>query len=240
VNQTGTPQRTWRFPRLLAEGQLAFAALVWAGLIVVAAGITLGIAWFGEVTGSVWATASDAAPLFVAFIGGYVLHTMLPMYVANGRTRRDSAIEFIVFGAIYAAFAALLVTLGYVVERGFYAIGGWPRGIPDGHLFSSYDEVPLIFVENLVKLLVWVTAGALVGIAFYRYESNGALALLPATVVVALNGGVASGFMGFLERVVPALEISSAPLAAAVSILCTLAVLAMTWLIVRDLPLRNK
>jgi hypothetical protein len=46
--------------------------------------------------------------------------------------------------------------------------------------------------------------------------------------------------MGFLERLIPAFETTSAPLAIAISLACTVAALAMTWPIVRDLPLRNK
>jgi hypothetical protein len=240
VNRDESRSRTWGFPRQLLEDHLALALMLWAGFVVVVAGITLGIAWLGTVTGSVWEPATSVVPWYVAFMSGYVLFQVMPLYISHGRTRHDTAIEMVVFVVIFAATAALLVCLGFLLERGFYAIAGWPLDFSDDRLFSSHLDLLPMLIENLLVMLTWAASGALVGAAVYRSPDTGWLSLAPAALFVSLSGGFSAGFMGVLARIIPAFDASSLPLATVVSLSGFLVALWLTWYIVRDVPLRSK
>ncbi len=234
-------ERSWRLPRILLEDQLVLAALCWAGFVTFAMATVTVVSFFRDIETSAWGIATGIIPWYSAFIGGYVLHTVLPVHIAHGRTRRDTAIESLIFCGVFTPFVALLATLGFGVEQGVYAIAGWTRGTPDDRLFSAYTDYGTIFVESWLTVLVWTSAGALVGAAFYRDKAAGWLALIPAAIMVSLVG-ISSGpqFMGFILDRLPSIDPSSLWVLAPMAMACCLAALAMTWPIVRDVPLRNR
>lgn len=215
--------------------------MLWAGLVITVMGIAAGIAYFSDVTESVWVSASNIASWYVAFMCGYVIYQSVPMFIAHGRTRRDTAIEAVIFLTSFAAAAALLITAGYLIEYGIYEIAGWPRDMPDDHLFTSHGDVLAIFWEYWLSYLVWAVSGGLVGAAFYRYQSNGWLALIPAAILVSL-AGVNSGtqFMGFILRWLPSVETSSPLLFTSLAIASFVIGLVLTWPFIRDLPIHNR
>lgn len=153
------------------------------------------------------------------------------------------AVEAAIFGGLYALAGALLITVGYLLERGFYAINDWPRDFSNDHLFSSHTEAPLIFGEYLLRFLVWATAGAFAGAAIYRYGGSGYLALLPASLLVGLMGVFLDDYWGpaaFIFERLPAADSPSLPIAAVIAAICVLAAFVMTWRIMRDMPLHTK
>ena len=171
-----------------------------------------------------------------------MLHTVLPIHIAHGRTRRDFAIEALIFGVMLVTFVALLTTVGFALEQGLYALGNWSRGTPDDHLFSSYTEYATIYAEYWLTILVWTVAGGFVGAAIYRSPEGGWLSLVPAILLVALAGITTEQSeqpMGFIMRRIPTVDTTSLVLTAIISLGCFLAALAMTWPIIRDMPLRN-
>lgn len=233
--------RTWRFPRLIIEDHIVLAAMIWAGFMVTVIGVAVGIDYFSEVSGSVLVNAANFASWYIAFLTGYVMYQNVPMFIAHGRTRRDTAIEAVMFMVIFAVAGALLITAGYLLEYVVYGIAGWPRDMSGSHLFSTHTEVLAIFWEYWLTFLVWAAAGGFAGAAFYRYDGGGWLALIPAGLLVSL-AGVNSGptFMGFVFRWLPSVEITSVPLFTALATVCFLTGLALTWPIIRDMPIRNR
>jgi hypothetical protein len=77
-----------------------------------------------EVTQSVWDPIAGLSTWLLAFVGGYYLHTYVPMFVTHGRTRRESAIGAEVFGGVLVVLMAALATIGFALERALYAAGG--------------------------------------------------------------------------------------------------------------------
>ncbi len=240
---TPDPQRTWRFPRMLLKGHIIFGSLMWVGLVVVSLAVAAGFAWLTEVPGSIWEDLSQAAAWYVGGVSGYVVYQAVPMLIAHGRTRRDTAIETVIFMGVFAAVAAALVAVGYLIEYAIFGVAGWPRDLSSRHLFSSHLDIGLVWLQSWLTFLVWAASGALVGAAIYRYPDNGWLALVPASLLVGLIGVFTQAFWGpagwVVERFL-SIEGPSLPLAIAAAIACAATSLAMTWPIVRDLPIRNR
>lgn len=242
MSRTGPRHRTWRLPRLLLEDHLALAGLSWIGLVVFAMAVVTGVSFFRDIVTSGWEIASGIVPWYAAFIGGYVLHTILPLHIAHGRTRRDFAIEAVVFGGIFTTVVALLTTAGFLIEHGVYALGGWSRGTPDNHLYASYTAYASIFAESWLTVLVWTAAGAFVGASIYRSSELGWFSLAPALGMVAIAGlaRVESGQpMGFILNRLPETGSSSLALTALLSLASLLIGIGLTWLTIRDTPMRN-
>ncbi len=236
-------QRTWRFPRPLLMAHILFASMLWAGLVVVSLGISAGFAWFSEVPGSIWEQASNVAAWYVAVVGGYVVNQVVPMHIAHGRTRRDTTLEATIFMVSFSATAAGLVAIGYLVEYAAYGIAGWPRELSGERLFTSHLDVPMILTQSWLIFIVWGAAGVLVGAAYYRYGPLGWLAGIPAAILI----GVADIFTripwepigDMLERFL-SVEGPSPGFAILISIICFAIGSALSWPILRDVPIRNR
>lgn len=233
--------RTWRFPRLIIGDHVALAALLWLGFMVTVIGVAVGTAYFNEVTESVLGYASTFVPWYVAFMSGYIVYQYVPLSIAHGRIRRDCAVEAVVFMVVFAAAVALLMVASYLVEYVVYELADWPRDLAGTHLFSSHTDVLAIFWEYWLTFLVWASAGGFAGAAFYRYDAGGWLALIPAGALVSL-AGMRSGptFMGFIFRWLPSLETTSIAVFTVVAIAGFAIGLAITWPILRDVPIHKR
>lgn len=244
VQSPSPPQgRTWRFPKILIEDQLAFAGLSWLGMLAFVGIVVTGVSFTRSIEISGWMMASSIVPWFAAFIGGYVLHTVLPIHIAHGRTRRDFAIEALIFLGIYATALAVLITVGYALEHLLSSAAGWSRGTPDGRLFSSYTEYGAIFIEYLFMMLVWTALGGFVGASIYRSASMGWFSLVPALGLLAVSGltRAESGQpMGFVINRLDMFDSPTMLLTVVLSTFSVVAALILTWLTVRDIPLRNR
>lgn len=235
--------RTWRFPSMLLKGHIAFGSLMWMGLVLLTVAIAVALDRFTEVSDSTWEQSSQVVPWYVGGVSGYILYQTVPMFIGHGRTRRDTAIEVLIFMVIFATVAAVLVAAGYLIEYVVYGMAGWPRDLSGDQLFDSHLDVLLIVVQYWLISIVWAASGALVGAAFYRYDANGWLALIPASILIGLIGTFTQGFWGLsgfvVDRFLP-VETPSLPLAIVTAGACVLIALAMTWPILRDLPIRNR
>lgn len=245
--------RTWRFPRLPMEDWVFITFCGWGAMllgVVVVGNLIDHWAWiaglFGKdvndiaVTGSIWGPMSGVAVWFVGFVVGYYLHYYLPAFVANGRTRRDSAIEAGIFGGALAATATVLITIGFVYERVVYAIAGWQRGTPGDVLYHSFNDYGRIFLAGLVAMLMWAAGGAMIGSAFYRGNVRGMVTVVIAIGAVDRAGGIGgvTGPFGFVSD--GSGVASNLAQSVIVSLVATVVLAAITWWNVKSLPLRNK
>lgn len=247
MNHTANRQRTWRIPRPLIQDQLGFALLMWAGFLALVLGAISVLARFviddvDNVSGSGWESASGAAAWYVAGVVGWVVYHFLPLMIAHGRTRRDAAIELTAFMATFAVFAALLVTLGYLIESVVYRIGNWTHDIGGQHLFTSNTDVHLMLLEYTLTYLVWGSAGTLIGAGIYRNNAIGWVAIVPASILIGIAGVVTQWYAGpiqfFADQVVDSNSLPL-PVIIIVNLGCFAAALAMTWRIVRHVPIHN-
>ncbi|GIH26728.1 hypothetical protein Aph01nite_50380 [Acrocarpospora phusangensis] len=234
-----------RFPTRLLAAHLAFGALLWAGYVVVIALFTVAVAIIGKVTGSIWELAAQLPRIYVLFFGVSLVREYLPMYVAHGQTRRRFAEHAAATIAVFAPCMAALMAVGYLIENGYHALAGWPQGLERPHLFESTGQAGLVFSEYLIEFLAWATAGALIGAGFYRWRGGGLLLTLPAGIALVLVAAGATGSelrMPFVAKLL-AFRVDlpdSLPVTYAVGLGVFLAGLALTWPIIRDVPLRNR
>jgi hypothetical protein len=125
---------------------------------------------------------------------------------------------------------------------GLYRIMDWPQEISNDHLFTKATQIPLIFAEYWLTFLIWTAVGAMIGAGFYRSDEIGFLTIPLALIPLALSDvaiGVGWGPVGFVVRHV--LDPLNPPLLVSLAIALAGAALAMamTWPIVRDIPIRT-
>jgi hypothetical protein len=245
--------RTWRVPTLPLQNWLFITVCGWGTMllaVVLVGNVIDHWAWivslFGRsvddisVTGSIWGPISGVAVWFVGFVAGYYLHYYLPAFVANGRVRRDSAIEAAIFSGVLAGVAAVLITVGFVYERVVYAIAGWQRGTPSDMVYGHYNDYGPILLATLSGTLMWAAGGAMIGSSFYRSNERGFVAVVIALAAMSLVSG-GNGLAGPSIFIARQLDIPHSLLMTVVlSIVATVALAAITWWNVRTLPLRNK
>ncbi|GAA3441701.1 hypothetical protein [Planomonospora venezuelensis] len=231
-----------RFPSRLLAANLVFAAMVWAAFYAVVTLVTVGIAVFGTLDKSAWEAATQLPRWFALFVGVALIREFFPLYIAHGQTRRQFGAQAAVTVALYAPFLSALLVAGYLLERLLYGLAGWPQALGRPHLFTSPAQVPLVFTEYLIEFLAWIVAGAFMAAAFYRWEGGGLLSV-PLGIGLILLGEAAVGAELRLPFVHLELGIVSVPgvaTALAAGLGCFLLGLAMTWSIIRDVPLRNR
>ncbi|GII00784.1 hypothetical protein [Planobispora takensis] len=231
-----------RFPSRLLASQLFFAGLVWAAFYAVVTLITVGIAVFGTLTNSVWESATQVPRWFALFAGVAMIREFLPLYIAHGQTRRQFGAQAAVTVALYAPALSALLVLGYLLETLLYNVAGWPQELARPHLFASPTDVPLVFLEYLVEFLAWIVAGTFMAAAFYRWQGGGLLSI-PLGIGLVVLGEAAIGTELRLPFIRFPLGVVSTPTVLTVlagGVGCSLLGLAMTWSIIRDVPLRNR
>jgi len=236
------PHRPRRFPWIIASGQIALTLLYAVGFAVAVAAVVISIAWRADVTGSIWEASANVVPWYPAFMAGYTFYQVVPMLIANGKTRRDASLDAAQVIGAQTVVIALLLTLGYLIEWAVYRWQDWPMGIGGDHLFTRHTEVGAIFWESLLTIAVWSALGAFIGAAFYRYDVWGWLSLIPALAILSFVGLFITTRAPFLVIVIELVlgnwgrTLPGATFAVAVALVVSG---AMLWRIVRDMPLRR-
>jgi len=128
---------------------------------------------------------AGAVRYFPMAIGIMLTPTMLPMYVAQGVTRRQFARVGVLVTLAFAALMALLMCVGYAIEALLYRLGGqtYELGLP--HLFDSWNDFALIFTEYVILTAASVASGWLIGTMYYRMRWFWATLLIPVCLVPA-------------------------------------------------------
>lgn len=224
----------WPILRYLSSEHLVFLILVLAGGYLLAMAVTPVFLLFTPITLS--AVDIGGQVLFWLAVGyGYGAAALLATVVSHGRTRREFAVQYPVFQLLTAVVLAALVTGAYAVEAVLYRVTGWTRNLQDQRVFEAGDY-RLIFVAYLCMLALCLMVGAFVATSFYRWESAGVLALLPAAVLLAFGATMT----GFFDLSFTRLGVSGAAGMLAVTAGAVAAGWVLLWAGVRDVSLRIK
>jgi hypothetical protein len=232
--------RPWSIARLLLTTHLPFLALAWVVFVAAVLVLTVGIAVRGDITRSVWDPAVTVVRWFALGYGLFLVNRLLAVYVAHGRTRREFLGSVAVFVVVAGAALAALLAVGFALEAVLYRAMDWPHRVATERLFDSPTQYPLIFVNYWAMLVTWTTIGLLLAAGFYR-SGGWELVVLPLALVLVVVTGFAIGFNG-LPFVGATVAVVDVPLAATLG-LCLAGLLpgaAVTWLLVRDIPIRPK
>ncbi|MBG0815940.1 hypothetical protein [Planomonospora sp. ID82291] len=234
-----------RFPTRLLAAHSYFALLLFAAYVAVVVVIAVGVDVFGTLNRSAWEAAVQLPRWYALFVGVSLVREYLPLYIAHGQTRRQFGVQAAVTVALFAPFLSALITVGYLLERAVYGLVGRPQVIDRVHLFTEPTQVPLVFAEYLVEFVAWIVVGAFIMAGFYRWQGGG-LPLIPVGIGlwILVEGAIGKELRlpligDRLSALSPDLP-QSAGLALGVGLGIFVFGLALTWVIIRNAPLRNR
>jgi hypothetical protein len=236
-----TTRTRWPMLGVLLTAHLSFAVILWLLLMVVSAAITLGIATWGHIDQSIWHHVATQVPRWFALgLGVDAITTYLRLHLAHGHTRRDFLRQLWPYLVALAAALALMVAIGYLVERGAYALADWPHRLAYSAIFHATTDFLGILGTFTLTLLLWTVIGALLGAAFTRNVLLG-LATIPIGLLIILPTESLVGTTG-IPLVREATADLRLPALTGVGLALAGAVLGcvVLWRIVRDIPLRAR
>lgn len=237
------PRREPIFSKRLYSEQAMFAVLVWLAATVAVFAITTVTSFFRPVEISGWHIASQAVRWFCLAIGIYLGWSILQLHVAHGGTRRGYWIRMLTFCAAYTPLVALLYTVSFLAESGYYSLLGWQHVMDERSLYSSASELPLVFIESLLLFTLFLLAGLFLSVMWYRGGITGGLSIVVGLVCATLSGYSLGNYetpfdLDWIEWLRP--QEPSLSTALMFHIGMYLALAGLTWLAVRDIPIHSK
>lgn len=236
-----TRRNRWPMLHILLTAHGTFLLFLWAAFAVISALITVGIATFDSVDTSVWHyMGTQLSRWFMLGLGMDAVTTYLRLNIAHGRTRADFLRQLWPHVVVLSIVSGLFVAIGYLVERGGYAIAGWPQQLPDGMVFNTANDFATAAGAYTVVFLLWMVVGVLLTAAFNRNFLLGLvtvpLALLivvPGEILMTVNGIPVLGTLTSQIALPVLATLCAAVLTAGLGVLTT-------WGVTRDLPLRPR
>jgi hypothetical protein len=238
---TTTATRRWPLLRVALVSHLPFIALLWVPFTVLTLAVPVFIEMGGTVSQSAMHYAATQLPRWLMFgLALDMVSNTLRMHLAHGRTRREFVRQGLVDCVIMSGFAAVLITLGYLAERGFYAMFGWPQNLNREALFATADDYPAILGTFWLLFLMWTMAGLVIGLGFF-HSSGAGLLTIPIGLVIALPTVILTGNSGFpvIGDDLVDLGLSEGVLLALNGSLLVVAV-GIVWALARHVPMKSK
>ena len=227
-------------------GELFFYGLFWSGIVL--ALLTLNVAAngvFGTVEASVWAGGFDLTRYLFVAAGAMVIVACLPMYVAQGITRRAFIAGAIPAGLAVAFLATGAATAVYGLEGVVYDIADWPHVLDAGrdrHLYDRPDDYGPIFVELFAVYSAQLMSGMAIAATFYRFGPVIGVLFVPLTALPAVATEMALGAGGAGQVIGDALDLT--PPAATAGLLVSAGALVAGGLgiraLVKDITIDNQ
>lgn len=212
--------------------------------IVVSAFALISLIHFtvGDGTNSIWQLpGSGALKYFPLALAIMLTPAFLPIYVAQGVTRRSIIRGGVIFIAIVSAGFGIIMAAGYAVEKLVLDAVGIEFHYDQPHLFTQWWQGHLIVAEYMLLVGVHMMVGWLIGTTYYRLRWFRATLLLPVTVLPALTVELllGTGWAGASLEEFTAYTRQSL----AITIPAALLVIALTWAInyalLRNIPIRH-
>ncbi len=227
--------------RILITSHLSFVVVAWVLFTVVVGLVIGGVALSSPgPADSIWHHAAAQAPRWLMFgLGVDAVTTYLRLQLAHGGTRRSYLGQTTAYSVVLTGGAAALITVGYLLERGLYALLGRPQRLSGDSLFDTAGQYHVIFGTYWLTFLMWTVAGTLIGLGFFRWNTAGLLTI-PLGVVLVVPALVAASNNGLpiLGRQLAGIEMSDGLLLTAFAVLFPLGV-ALIWAIVRNVPMKS-
>lgn len=243
MTSASLPRSEPLIPRRLLSDQAIFALMVWAGFSLFIFALTFAVSLVRDIEVSGWNLAGQPARWFGFAIGIYVGYSLFPLYVTHGGTRKGFTAQALSFALAYGGLLGLLFTLTFPIEAGYYALMGWPQALHGTELYAQALDLPVVLVQWVLIMVLWVLGGIFMGATWYRGPIEGTLAIIFGIVLVGLSGmaiGNGDGPFEWVYRQVLGSD-RPGPFEAIVLHLAAIAVLGLfTWAAFRDAPIHNK
>lgn len=231
----------WPMLRVLLTAHVGLSVILWVPTMALSALILTGVGLWGTVDRSIWHYIAAQVPRWFALsLGVDAITTYLRLNLAHGRTRRDFLRQLWPYTAGLAAVLAVLVTIGYQIERGAFALLGWDHRTADPAQFGDTGNIAGILGAYTLMFLLWTLGGAMIAAGFSRNVLLG-IVTIPIGLLIVAPTEVVAGINGvpLFNRLTDPLDF---PMLTAVAVSLGGAVLSglVTWGIVRDMPVREK
>jgi hypothetical protein len=226
--------------RVLLSSHLPFVAVLWV-LFTVAVLLIVGVVALSTPgqPDSIWHHAATQVPRWLMFgLGIDAVTTYLRLQLAHGGTRRAYFAQTTRYAVVLSGASAMLITLGYLLERGVYALLDWPQRLSGLSLFDTSGQYHVILGTYWLTFLMWTVAGTLIALGFFRFNRGGLLTI-PIGVLLVVPAMLAVSDNGFplLKRDLMGIELSTGVLLGTFAG-CFAVGIALIWAIVRDVPMK--
>lgn len=231
----------WPVLRVMLSAHVGLSIILWVPAMALSALILTGIGIWGTVDRSIWHYLASQGPRWFALsLGVDAITTYLRLNLAHGRTRREFLRQLWPYFVGLAVALAVLVTITYQIERGAFELLGWEHSMADPAQFGDTANIPGILGVYTLMFLLWTAGGAMIAAGFTRNVILGAatipiglLIVAPTELVAGING------VALFNRLTGQLD---APMLTTIAVSLGGAALAcaVTWAIVRDMPVREK
>lgn len=212
----------------------------WAIFVVAFVGINillhrLEVEDVNALSDGIWAGSASSPKIFLLVIGILLTPISLASYVSFGITRKHFALGSILLLIGMSFVSAILMTLGYPIERVIYGMIGETADLVHPPLLQSAAEHLLLFVG-------YFSAGWMIGSGFYRndWRIGTVICLLALIPIILMEATAESGglirFMSYsfdFPAFAPWLELLLQLLIAAI-------MLAVNYLMLRKVAIRRK
>ncbi|MGB3444583.1 MAG: hypothetical protein WBA97_38070 [Actinophytocola sp.] len=227
--------------RVMLTAHVSLSLLLWVPTMIVSALILVGVALWGDVDRSIWHYIAAQVPRWFALsLGVDAITTYLRVNLAHGRTRRDFLRQLWPYTAGLAVALAVMVTIGYQLERGAFEILGWEHRMAYPALYGDTGNVLGLLGVYSVMFLLWALAGAMIAAGFTRNVLLGVVTI-PIGLLIAAPSELLTGLNGvpLFDRLTEPLRF---PMLTTIGISLVGAVVGglVTWAIVRAMPMRPK
>ncbi|MFY1698263.1 MULTISPECIES: hypothetical protein [unclassified Solwaraspora] len=233
----------WTVSRTLLRRSLPLAGWYWV-ILYLAWAVVIGLtARLGTVEVSMWANVGLQAPRWFTFVFGITaVGAYLPVFVAHGVTRRDALIGAWGFLLPYAVGFAVMTTVGFGVEYLTFDALGLFGGLTEPYPVDSLGAAAAICLEFTLVYLGYTAAGALCAIAYHLINPWWATLLLPVALLPAfvIEIGFRTEWAGLvLGRLLGLGDEGHLGAGAIVALATLLVASAVTWVLVRRLPIKK-
>lgn len=214
-----------------------FTVGLWLLAVMAFVALKIALAVLGRSDDGVWELGGGLVAgrlLFAHSLGNALILNYLPLYVTNGKTRRQFMHDALLTAWAYTAAGAAAMAVGLLVEAAVHRALGWPY-MPDfNHLFQSPSQFWLVFTEYWLLFTLWAIAGAMVAAGTSRGAAWKMLGVALAVVLV----GLAESAVG--TRLPFDIGFTTSPPVAVAVLICAASAgvgLAFTWCMLRNVPI---
>ncbi|GAB7050578.1 hypothetical protein [Catenuloplanes indicus] len=215
-------------------------SIYWAILIPVYLVVAGSVGLFGTLDVSMWLNVGGAPPRYWLLSMGIVTVLGGRPYIALGVTRRQLAEAHLVLYAAMALLFAVVQVAGYLPEHAVYAATGLLDRLAEPYPVTGAGDAARALLTGTVLNLVYLAAGALIGLGFYRYRLGGGLAIIPVAALapIAAEAAFDIQWAGRGINHLFGLPPAALPLGLAIAAAVLLGTLTATYRMYRTMPVR--
>ncbi len=199
----------------------------------------------GPIKVSGWGEMNTTFSMFAALLGVLLATVRFPQHITHGRTRREFVAHLALGVVVVAVVLGVAGAGAFALESVVYRLVGWPHELSSpGGLYTEANQYSLVALESWLTTPTWIAVGAFVGAGFYRSPLLGC-AVLPVGGALVAVVELAATSRGATSSLVDTLGgpfyVGEFPVPMVLACLATfLLALALTWAVMRDMPVRSR